>query len=76
MSLSDAASLMLLFSTTGMLMRSKLSYHTTSLTSQLHILDLVSKAHLSYIITFSFVTDKQPRVLSQGESKKDAWTVR
>ena len=57
-------------------MRSKLSYHTTSSTSQLRILDLVSKAHLSYIITFSFVTEKQQRVLSQGESKEDAWTVR
>ena len=48
-------------------MRSKLSYHTTCSTSQLGILNLVSKAHLSYIMTFSFVTDKQERVLSQSE---------
>ena len=48
--LSDGTSLMLLFSTTRMRMRSNLSYHTTSSTSQLHILNLISKTSLLYII--------------------------
>ena len=39
-------------------------------------LNMISKAHLSYITTFSFFTDKQQRALLQSERKEDAWTVR